>query len=90
MSAVPPIRGNNQLMTTVWGGVEEREGQFCVTGGQKMVEGEVIGWRSLHLHSINSKSTFRPPQSGKRMGFYFKCVLGVRLGYRRHAHAEHV
>ena len=25
-SAVPPIRGNNQLMSTGWGGVDEREG----------------------------------------------------------------
>jgi len=28
MSAAPPIRGNNQLMLTVWGGVDERVGQF--------------------------------------------------------------
>jgi hypothetical protein len=27
-SAASPIRGNNQLMSTVWGGVDKREGQF--------------------------------------------------------------
>jgi hypothetical protein len=87
-SAVPPIRGNNQLMLTVWGGVDERERRFWGTQGQKRVEVEAIGWRSLHLHSTNSKSTFHTPQSGKRMGSYSACVLGVRLCYRRHA--EHV
>ena len=88
-SAVPPIRGgNNQLMSTVWGGVDKREGQFRGTEGQKRVEVEAIGWRSLHLHLINSKSTLRTPPSGKRMGTYSACVLGVRLRYRRHG--EHV
>jgi hypothetical protein len=86
-SAVPP-RGNNQLMSTVWGGVDQREGRFRGTEGQKRVEVEAIGWRSLHLHSINSKSTFRTPPSGKRMGSYFACVLGVRLHCLRHG--EHV
>jgi hypothetical protein len=78
-SPVPPIQGNNQLMLIVWGGVDEREGRFWGTGGQKRVEVEAIGWRSLHLHSINSKSTSRTPQSGKRMESYSACVLGVRL-----------
>jgi hypothetical protein len=27
-STMPPIRDNNQLMSTVWGGVDGREGQF--------------------------------------------------------------
>ncbi len=32
VSAVPPIRGNNQLMLTVWGvEVDEREGRFWGT-----------------------------------------------------------
>jgi hypothetical protein len=63
MSAVPPIRvGNNQLMSTVWRGVDEREGQFWGTEGQKRVDVEAIRWRSLHLHWINSKSTFRTPR----------------------------
>ena len=87
-SAVPPIRGKNQLMPTVWGGFDEREGRFWGTEGQKRVEVEAIGWRSLHLHSINSKSTLRTPPSGKRMGTYSACVLGVRLRCRRHG--EHV
>ena len=37
---------------------------------------------------INSKSTFRPPQSRKGTITYSTCVLGVRLRYRRHG--EHV
>ena len=87
-SAVAPIRGNNQLMPTVWGGVDQREGRFRGTEGQKRVEVEAIGWISLHLHSINSKSTFRTPPSGKRMGSYSACVLGVRMRCLRHG--EHV
>jgi hypothetical protein len=87
-SAVPPIRGNNQLMLTVWGGVDKREGRFKGTEGQKRVEVEAIGWRSLHLHLINSKLTFRTPQIGKHMGSYSAYVLGARLRYRRHG--EHV
>ena len=84
VSAVPPIRGINQLMSTIWRGVDEREGRFRGMEGQKRVDLEAIGWKSLHLHSINSKSIFRTPQSGKRMGTYSACVLGVRLRYRRH------
>ncbi len=86
-SAVPPIQGNNQLMLTVWGGVDEREGQFWGTEGQKRVEVEAIGWRSLHLHS-QFQINFCTSQSGKRMGSYSACVLGVRLRYQRHG--EHV
>ena len=33
---------------------------------------------------INSKSTFHPPQSRKGTITYSACILGVRLGYRRH------
>ena len=87
-SAAPPIRDNNQLMSTVWGGVDEREGQFLRGGRQKRVEVEEIEWRSLHLHSINSKPTFRPPQYIERTGTYSACVLGVRLRYQRHG--DHV
>jgi hypothetical protein len=87
-SAAPTIRGNNQLMSTVWGGVDEREGHFRGGGRQKRVEVEEIEWRSLHLHSINSKPTFRPPQCRERTGTYSACVLGVRLRYRRHG--DHV
>jgi hypothetical protein len=75
-------------MSTVWGGVDEREGQFLRGGRQKRVEVEEIEWRSLHLHSINSKPTFRPPQYIERTGTYSACVLGVRLRYRRHG--DHV
>jgi hypothetical protein len=87
-SAVPPIRGNNQLMSTVWGGVGKREGRFWGTEGQKRVEVEVIRWRSFHLHSINSKSTFCPPQSRRGTITYSACVLGVRLHYQ--CHGKHV
>jgi len=34
--------------------------------------------------TINSKSTFRPPQSRKDTITYSTCVLGVRLRYWRH------
>ncbi len=39
-------------------------------------------------HKINSKSTFRPPQSRKDRITYCACVLGVRLRYR--CHGKHV
>ena len=43
-SAVPPIQGNNQFMSTVWGQDDKREGQFWGTEkGQKRVELEAIG-----------------------------------------------
>jgi len=38
--------------------------------------------------AINSKSTFRPPQSRKDRITYCACVLGVRLRYR--CHGKHV
>jgi hypothetical protein len=38
---------------------------------------EEIEWRSLHLHSINSKPTFRPPQCRERTGTYSACVLFI-------------
>jgi hypothetical protein len=69
---------------TVWGGGNEREGQFGGIEPQKRVEVELIEWRSVDLHLINSKSTFRPPQGNKHMGTYSACVLGVRLRYWRH------
>ena len=37
---------------------------------------------------INSKSTFRPPQSRKGIITYSACVLGVKLHYR--CHGKHV
>jgi hypothetical protein len=54
-------------MRTVWGGGDEREGQFGGIEPQKRVEVELIEWRSIDLHTIDSKSTFRPPQSSKCM-----------------------
>ncbi len=69
---------------TVLGGGDEREGRFGGIKPQKRVEVELIEWRSVDLHSINSKSTFRPPQGGKHMVTYSACFLGVRLRYRRH------
>jgi hypothetical protein len=69
-SAAPPIQGNNQLMWTVLGGGDEREGQFWGIEPQKGVMVELIEWRLIDLHSINSKSTFYLPQSSKRMGTY--------------------
>jgi hypothetical protein len=87
-SAVPLIQGNNQLMWTLWGGEDEREGQFGGIEPQKRVEVELIEWRLIDLHSINSKSTFHPPQSGKRTGYYSACILGVRLHYW--CHGKHI
>ncbi len=83
-SAAPPIQGKYQLMWTIWGGGDKREGQFRGIEPQERVEVELIEWRSIDLHSINSKSTFCPPQSSKRMGTYSACVVGVRLCYQRH------
>jgi hypothetical protein len=83
-SAVPPIKGNNQLMWTVWGGGDEREGQLGGIEPHKRVKVELIDWRSIDLHSINSESTFHLPQSSKRKGTYFACILGVRLRYWHH------
>ena len=39
---------------------------------------------------INSKSTFRPPQSRKGTITYSTCVLGVRLRYQRHGKCEKI
>jgi hypothetical protein len=70
-------------------GRSRRERGTILGGGQqKRVEVEAIEWRSLHLHSINSKTTFRPPQCRERTGTYSACVLGVRLRYQRHG--DHV
>ncbi len=64
-----------------------REGYFGEIEPQQRVEVELIEWRSIGLNSIDSKSTIHPPQSGKCMGTYSTCVLGVRLRYR--CHGEH-
>ncbi len=87
-SAAPPIKGKDQLMWTIWGGGDKRGGQFGVTEPQKRVKVELIEWRSIDLHSIDSNSTFRPPQRGKHMGTYSPCILGIRLRYWHHG--EHV
>ncbi len=44
-------------------------------GRQKRIEVEEIEWRSLHLHSINSKPTFRPPQCRERTGTNSACRM---------------
>jgi hypothetical protein len=69
---------------TVWGGGNKREVQFGRIEPEKRVKVELIEWRSVDLHSINSKLAFRPPQGGKHMGTYSACFLGVRLHYWRH------
>jgi hypothetical protein len=71
-------------MWTVWGGGDERKGGVGGIEPQKRVKVELIEWRLVDLHSINSKSTFHPPQGGKHIGTYSACVLGVRLRYWRH------
>jgi hypothetical protein len=65
-------------------GGDKREGQFWGIEPQKGVMVELIEWRLIDLHSINSKSTFCLLQSGKRTGTYSACILGVRLCYQRH------
>ena len=69
---------------TVWGGGDEREGQFGGIEPQKIVKVELIEWRSIDLHSIDFKSTFHLPQSGNHTVPYSACILGVRLHYWRH------
>ena len=66
VSAVPPIRGNNQLMSTVWGGVDKREGQFWGTEGQRWVEVEATGW--WHLSSTQSIPNLHSGHPGAEKG----------------------
>ncbi len=85
-SAAAPIQDDNQLMWTNFGGWDKREVQFGGIEPQKRVKVESIEWRSIDHHSIDSKSTFSPPQSGKHMGTYSACLLlEVRLCYQRHS-----
>ena len=49
-SAMPPIKGNNQLIWTVWGGGDEREGQSGGMEPQKRMEVELIEWGSIDPH----------------------------------------
>jgi hypothetical protein len=51
-SAAPSIQGNNQLMWTVLGGRDERDGRFGGTETQKWVEVELIEWRLISTQSI--------------------------------------
>jgi hypothetical protein len=54
-SSVPILLNNNELMLTVWGGGDKREGQFGGIEPQRRVELELIEWRSIDLQSIDSK-----------------------------------
>jgi hypothetical protein len=83
-SAAPPIKGNNQLMWTVWRGGDKREGRFGGNEPQKTVKLELIEWRSHHLHYTYSKSSFCPSQRRKSTGTYSACILGARLPYLHH------
>ncbi len=83
-SAAPPIQGKNQLMWTILGGGDKREGQFGGVEPQERIKVVLIEWRSIDLHSLDSKSSFCPPQSSKCMGTYSACILGLRLRYQRH------
>jgi hypothetical protein len=62
-SVAPSIQSNNQLMWTVWGGGDERGGQFGGIEPQKRVEVELIEWRSVDLHSINSNEPSAHPRA---------------------------
>jgi hypothetical protein len=70
---VPPIQGNSQLMVTVWGGGEERVGQFGGMEQQIRVKVEAIWWRYWTF-------TKSPPN----LSSAYPRVLGVRLRYQCH------
>ena len=62
---VPRIRGNNQLMSTVWGGVEEGEGQF--RGGEMTEKGRDGGdWVEIALSLLNRFQTYLPATPGRQ------------------------
>jgi hypothetical protein len=65
-------------MWIVWGGGDKREGRFGGIEPQKRVKVELIEWRSVNLHSINSKSTFCPPQGNKHMGGVVQAWVGQK------------
>ncbi len=50
-------------MWTAWGEGDKREGRFGGKEPQKRDKVELIEWRSVDLHSINSKSTFAHPRA---------------------------
>ena len=64
--AVPPIRLNNQTYVDSLGRSRREIGTIAGGGRQKRVGVDAIEWRSLHLHSINSKPTFQPHQCRER------------------------
>jgi hypothetical protein len=59
-SAAPSIQGNNQLMWTVLGGWDKREGQFGGTETQKWVKVELIKWRLISTQSIQNQPSSHP------------------------------
>ena len=85
VSAVPPIRGNNQLMLIVGGGGDKR-GRGMIVGDRMTEKGRGGGnlVETFELHEITSLPYFCTPRSTKKTGTYFACVLGVRLLCQRH------
>ena len=84
VSAVPPIRGNNQLMLIVVG--ERRQERGTIVGDRMTEKGRGGGdlVETFELHEITSLPYFRAPRSSERTGTYSACVLGVRLRCQRH------
>jgi hypothetical protein len=83
-SAVPPIRGNNQLMLIVVGGRIKERGTIV---GDRMTEngrggGDLV--ETFELHKITSLPYFQALWSSERTRTYFTCVLDVRLRCQRH------
>jgi len=84
VSAVPPIRGSNQLMLIVRGGGDKRRG--AIVGDRMTEKGRGVGkWvETFELHKITSLPTFCAPKSFERNGTYPACILGVWLRCQRH------
>ena len=71
---------DNQLMGTVRGGGDTREGRF-----RGMRRGRiVICWSFFASQKNTSNSNFRRLPSDKNTTIYSACALGVRLCYQRH------
>jgi hypothetical protein len=84
VSAVPPIRGNSQLMLIVVG--ERRQERGTIVGDRMTENGRGGGdlVEIFELHKITSLPYFHAPRSIERTGTYFTCVLGVQLRCQRH------
>ncbi len=84
---MPPIGANNQLMSTVWGGVDESEGQF--RGGA--TENDRGGGDRVDITSspLNQFQTYLPATPVKRKDRnLFRMCPGRLLGVSRSVFRE--